>query len=207
MKKIHLLFILFIALAVSACKFLENDDPTKVHIPEGVTEEQLQDARYKYKRDNSYKEKYLYQNKTDSAIVTIYNVINYQIRDEVANIGDGYNYYIFDISVDNPNMHEFNIGSFTKSCYLGNNNPIYAYSNVGFALKMYHLQSDSSQIDMEYLSKFYLPTMPAKEFYRGKIFCFEVSKTDKDPLFFRYKIGSQKYEFKVRDQIYSSTLN
>lgn len=202
MKKHTYLFILLFTLLVSACQFLKQEDSNKIDIPEGITEEQLQDARYKYKRDLSYKEKYLYQNKTDSAIITVYNVINYEIKDEVANIGEGYIYYIFDISVDNPTNHDFNIGAFTKSCYLGNNNPIYAYSNVGFALKMYHLQSDSAQIDMEYIKKFYEPTMPAKQFYRGKLFCYEVIKTDKEPLFFRYKIGNQKYEFKVRDEVY-----
>jgi hypothetical protein len=67
---------------------------------------------------------------------------------------------------------------------------------------MYHLQSDSAQIDMEYIKRFYEPTMPAKQFYRGKLFCYEVSKEDKEPLFFRYKIGEQTYEYKVRDKRY-----
>jgi len=203
MKRYQLLFIVLLTLATAACKYFETEDPNKITIPEGVTEEQLQDARYKYKTENSYKDKYLYQNKTDSAIITIYDVIQYNIKDQAdIDIGAGYNYYIFDISVDNPTNHDFNIGAFTKSCYLGNNNPIYAYSNVGFALKMYHLQSDSAQINMDYVKKFYEPLMPAKQFYRGKLFCFEVSKEDKDPLFFRYKIGGQKYEFKVRDEVY-----
>lgn len=201
MKNYYFIFFILIAL-IASCKFLEPDDPNKVDIPEGITEEQLQDARYKYKRDLSYKEKFLYQNKTDSAIITIFDVIRYQIKDEISSIGEGYTYYIFDISVDNPTMHDFNIGAFTKSCYLGNNTPTYAYSNIGFALKMYHLQSDSSQIDMEYIKKFYEPTMPAKQFYRGKIFCYEVIDTDKNPLYFRYKIGSRIYEYKVRDVVY-----
>jgi hypothetical protein len=55
---------------------------------------------------------------------------------------------------------------------------------------------------MEYIKRFYTDIMPAKEFYRTKLFAFEVSKTDKDPLFFHYEIGRQKYEFKVRDEIY-----
>jgi hypothetical protein len=197
-KKYYLLFILISVLATS-CKFLKNEDPNKIDIPEDLTEEQLQETRYRYKYENAYKEKFIYQNKTDSAIITIYNVINYEIKDEVANVGDGYTYYIIDISVDNPAKQEFNISTFTKSCYLGNNKPDYAYSNVGFALKMYHLQSDSAQIDMNYISKFYEPTMPAKQFYRGKLFCYEVSKTDKEPLFFRYKIAGKQYEFKIRD--------
>jgi hypothetical protein len=202
MKKHTLIFILFITFATSACQFLKLDDPNKIDIPQGVTEEELQDARYKYKRDLSYKEKHIYQNKTTDATITIYNVINYQIKDEIANVGDGFEYLIFDISVDNPTNNTFNISDFSKSCYLGNSTPNFAYSNVGFALKMYHLQSDSAQIDMEYIKRFYEPTMPAKQFYRGKLFCYEVSKEDKEPLFFRYKIGEQTYEYKVRDKRY-----
>lgn len=199
MKKYPILFILFVSLANTACKFLEKEDVTKVDIPEGITEEQLENTRYTYKRDNAYKEKPIYQNKTESVIISIFNVINYQIKDEIANVGEGYSYYIFDISIDNPTTEEFNIGAFTKSCYLGNNEPNYAYSNVGFALKMYHLQSDSAQLDMNYISKFYEPTMPRKQFYRGKLFCYEVSKEDKGPLYFRYKINGKEYEYKVRD--------
>ena len=58
---------------------------------------------------------------------------------------------------------------------------------------MYYLQSDSSEIDMEYTKRFYSDIMPAKEFYRTKLFAFEVSKEAKDPLFFHYSIGSQKF--------------
>ncbi len=193
------LFICFITFT-TGCEFFKKEDPNKIEIPEGVTQEQLQDARYKFKRDKSYNQKYLYQNKTDSAIITIYNVITYNIKDDDgSNIGEGYNYYIFDISVDNPNKQPFNIGSFTKRCYLTNQNPAYLYSNVSFALKMYYLQSDSSEIDMEYTKRFYSDIMPEKEFYRTKLFAFEVSKDDKDPLFFHYSIGNQKFEFKVRD--------
>lgn len=200
MKKNHLLFI-FLTILISSCEFFKKEDENAIEIPKGITEEQLQDTRYKFKRDKSYNQKYLYQNKTDSAIVTIYDVINYQIKDDNgSNIGEGYNYYVFDISVDNPTNYPFNIGSFTKSCYLTNQNPIYLYSNVGFALKMFYLQSDSSEIDMEYTKRFYMDAMPAKEFYRTKLFAFEVSKTDKDALFFHYAIGSRKYEFKVRDE-------
>ncbi len=201
MKKHQLLFI-FLVFVFTSCEFFKNEDENTIEIPKGITQEQLQDARYKFKRDKSYNQKYLYQNKTDSATITIYDIINYQMKDDGANVGEGYNYYIFDISVDNPTNYPFNIGSFTKSCYLTNQNPIYLYSNVGFALKMYFIQSDSSEIDMEYIKRFYTDIMPAKEFYRTKLFAFEVSKTDKDPLFFHYAIGSQKYEFKVRDEIY-----
>ena len=201
MKKHQLLFI-FLVFVFTSCEFFKNEDENAIEIPKGITQEQLQDARYKFKRDKSYSQKYLYQNKTDSAIITIYDIINYQMKDDGANVGEGYNYYIFDISVDNPTNYPFNIGSFTKSCYLTNQNPIYLYSNVGFALKMYFIQSDSSEIDMEYVKRFYTDIMPAKEFYRTKLFAFEVSKTDKDPLFFHYAIGSQKFEFKVRDEIY-----
>ena len=198
MKKYPILFIILITLSTTACKFFEEEDSNKITIPEGITEEQLENTRYNYKRDNAYKEKPIYQNKTESVTISIFNIINYQIKDEIANVGDGYNYYIFDISVDNPTTNDFNIGAFTKSCYLGNEQANYAYSNVGFALKMYHLQSDSSQIDMNYISKFYEPKMPRKQFYRGKLFCYEVSKEDKGALFFRYKIDGKEYEYKVR---------
>jgi hypothetical protein len=66
---------------------------------------------------------------------------------------------------------------------------------------MYYLQSDSSEIDMEYTKRFYSDIMPAKEFYRTKLFAFEVSKEAKDPLFFHYSIGSQKFTYKVRDAL------
>lgn len=199
MKKYNLFYICLILFTTYSCKFFESEDSDKIVIPEGVTEEQLENARYTYKRDNAYKEKPIYQNKTSSVIVSIFNVINYQIKDEVANIGEGYNYYIFDIAVDNPTDKEFNIGAFTKSCYLGNDTPNYAYSNVSYALKMYHLQSDSAQIDLNHINKFYQETMPRKQFYRDKLFCYEVSKEDRGSLYFRYKIDGKEYEYKFRD--------
>lgn len=203
MKKNKFILLLFaFILFTTSCEFFQKEDENKIEIPKGITQAQLQEARYKFKRDKSYQQKYLYQNKTDSAIITIYNVVDYQIKDNETNIGEGYRYYIFDISVDNPTNHNFNIGAFSKSCYLTNNNPIYSYSNVGFALKMYYLQSDSSDLDMEFIKRFYLDTMPAKEFLRAKLFAFEVSLKDKDPLFFHYKIGNQTFEFKVRDEVY-----
>lgn len=198
MKKYHI-FIILVTILATSCDFFKTAEDGKIEIPKGITEEQLQDARYKFKRDKSYAQKYLYQNKTDSAIITIYDIINYVMKDDGTSIGEGYTYYIFDISVDNFTNQEFNIGGFTKSCYLTNQNPIYSYSNVGFALKMYHLQADSAQIDMEYTKRFYMDKMPPKDFYRTKLFAFEVSNEDKDPLFFHYRIGTQKYEFKVRD--------
>lgn len=200
MKKSLLLPL--VCLLAASCEFFQKEDPNKITIPEGITQEQLQDERYRFKRDKSYKEKFLYQNKTDSAVITIYNVITYQIKDNQTNIGDGFDYYIFDISVDNPSQSPFNIGAFVKSCYLSNQNPEYIYSNIGFALKMFYLQSDSSSIDMEYTKRFYTNQMPEKEFYRTKLFAFEVSKDDKNPLFFHYNIGNQKYEYKVRDEVY-----
>ena len=56
-KKYYLLFILISVLATS-CKFLKNEDPNKIDIPEDLTEEQLQETRYRYKYENAYKEKF-----------------------------------------------------------------------------------------------------------------------------------------------------
>ena len=199
--KIYPFVFLLLVLTATSCNFFKSKDEDAIDIPKGITAEQLQDTRYKFKRDKSYKQQFLNQQKTDSAVITIYNIINYQIKDDEANIGEGFDYYIFDISVDNPTSQPFHIGNFTKSCYLTNENPEYLYSNVGFALKMYYLQSDSSEIDMEYTKRFYSDIMPAKEFYRTKLFAFEVSKEAKDPLFFHYSIGSQKFTYKVRDAL------
>jgi len=194
--------IILIILSATSCQLFNKHDEGYIDIPTNLTQEKLQDMRYKYKRDKSYQQTFLYQNKTSSAIVTIYKVISYQIKDEQAsNIGEGFDYYIFDISVDNPNSRSFNIGNFSKSCRLTNEDPQYMYSNVGFALKIFYLQSDSSEIDMEYTKRFYLEQMPAKEFYRTRLFAFEVSKDDKNALYFRYNIGSQQYAYKVRDSI------
>ena len=49
------------------------------------------------------------------------------------------------------------------------------------------------------MKRFYANQMPPKEFYRTRMFAFEVSKDDRNPLYFRYKIGDQLYSYKVRD--------
>ncbi len=195
------LFILLAVLLFSACEFFQKKTD-KIVIPEDKTEEQLEAERYSHKKETTYKDKFIYQNKTDSLTVTVFNVIDYKIRDDGTNIGDGYVYYIFDIAVDNPGKQPFNIGAFTRSCHLTNEDPNHSYSNIGFALKMYHLQSDSAEIDMEYTKRFYLNSMPPKELYRTKLFAFEVSKDDKSPLFLRYTISGRPYEMKIRDQQY-----
>lgn len=200
-----LLRILFFCCSVvgltTSCDYFKSQNENEIHIPEDLTEEQLQEQRYTYKRDRSYKEKFLHQTKTDSVIITIFNITNYQIKDNDVNIGEGYNYYIFDIAVDNFTNSKFNIGNFTKSCNLGNAEPGFAYSNVSYALKMYYLQSDSLEFDIDYMKRFYLNEMPEKEFYRTKLFAFEVSKSSKDPLFFRYKIANQKFEYQMREAL------
>lgn len=203
-KITHSFFLVFTIFLLSACQLFQNaENEDNLDEPKNLSEEQLQDIRYKFKRDKSYKQKSLYQNKTDSVVITIYNVIPYQVRDEqVSNIGEGFIYYIFDISVDNPTNKPFNIENFSKSCRLTNDNPDYLYSNIGYALKMFYLQSDSAEIDMEYTKRFYLSLMPPKEFYRTRLFAFEVSKDDKNPLYFRYNIGNQTYSYKVRDKQY-----
>lgn len=199
--KLHIYIILFfILIFLSSCQLFQREDNDKIDIPTQLSEKQLEEVRYKFKHDKATKTKYLYQNKSDSIIVTLYNIITYNIRDEQGtNIGEGFNYYIFDIGVDNPTDKPFDIAAFSKSCRLTNSNPQYLYSNVGFALKMYYLQSDSSEIDMEYLKRFYQKEMPPKEVFRTKLLAFEVSKDDKNPLFFRYEIGNKQFAFKVRD--------
>ena len=200
-QKIWTILFLTFSLFTISCNLLKPNEE-KIDIPEGITEEQLQEARYKYKKENAYKEKYVQQSKTDSATITIFNVINYNIRDNNSNIGDGFDYYIFDIGIDNPTAHTFNIGAFTNSCFLSNENTDTHYSNVGMVLKMYYLQSDSSSIDLDYINRFYMKTMPAKEFYRAKLFAFEVSKEDKSPIIFHYNIGNQPFEYIVREKRY-----
>lgn len=194
-KFIYLLIILMLTIS---CEFFRETE-NELQIPKEIPQDQLQETRYNFKKDKSYKEKYLTQNKSDSAIITIYNIINYEIKDDGTSIGEGFKYYIFDISVDNFTNQPFSIGAFTRSCHLTNEDPTYLYSNVGFALKMYHLQSDSTQINMEYTNRFYADTMEPKEFYRTKLFAYEISIDDKNPLIFHYRIGNQKFEYKVRD--------
>src|SRR6478752_1228163 len=94
------LYILLFAALTTSCKYFENHEG-EVKIP-NLSEEELQDQRYKTKRDNNYKDEFLHQDKTENAIVTIFNVFPYQIRDEAANIGEGFSYMIVDLAVDNP---------------------------------------------------------------------------------------------------------
>ncbi len=197
-----LILIILTFTVTTSCEYFKTKDSNYIDIPEGLTDEQLQEQRYAYKRDKSYREKFLQQSKTDSAIVTIYSIIDYKVKDETENISEGFSYLIVDLSVDNFTNQPFYLAGFIKSCHLSNSSPEYAYSNVSYALKMYHLQSDSSEIDMSNIQKFFQETMPPKEFYRAKLFAYEVSRDDKEPLFFNYKIGNQKFEYKVRDKQY-----
>lgn len=201
MNKGSIIISAVVLLLFSSCKFFEKNE-NEIHIPEGITQQQLQEQRYQYKTQNAYKEDFIQQDKTDSVTVTVFNAIDYQMKDDGTSIGEGYDYYIMDIGVDNVSEHPFKIGAFTKSCHLTTSDPKYLFSNVSFALKMYFLQSDSSEIDMSYIKKFYLDTMSPKDFYRAKIFAYEVSKEEKDALFFHYSIGNQKFEVKVRDKQY-----
>jgi hypothetical protein len=201
MNKYAYLLPLMLMLLSSSCKYFGKDE-NEILIPEGTTQEQLQEQRYAFKHDKAYKEQFLHQEKTDSALITIFNVIPYQIKDETANVGEGFDYYIIDIGVDNFTKHPFPIASFTKSCHLTTSDTSYRFSNIGFALKMHSLQTDSSEMDLSYITKFYQLEMPAKELYRVKLFAYEVSKEEKDALIFHYKVGNQKYEYKIRDKQY-----
>ncbi|MCC6515069.1 MAG: hypothetical protein IT275_01820 [Chitinophagales bacterium] len=198
--KLQVPLLLIVVLIFTACELFKQNEEEKIEIPEGVTQQQLQNERYLFKRNKSYNNKFLHQTKTDSAVITIYDIIHYQIKDKESSIGNDAVFYIFDISVDNPTDKPFKIADFTNSCFLSNEDENYHYSNVGMALKMYYLQSDSAQIDMEYTKRFYTQTMPEKEFYRTKLFAFEVSTEDKHPLFLHYQIGAQKFQYQVRKE-------
>jgi hypothetical protein len=194
-------FILFAGMMVfTSCQFFKGNEH-EISIPEGLTEEQLQEQRYNYKHQNAYKDKFLHQDKTPEAVITLFNVFPYEIRDEGTSVGEGFEYYIIDLAVETPTAHAFPIAAFTRSCHLTTSDPTYRFSNVSYALKMYSLQSDSSELDVSYIQKFYQDTMPGKEIYRAKLFAYEVSKDEKDALFFHYTVGSQKFEVKVRDKL------
>lgn len=201
LKKYYPAIYLLLALCLGGCTNFGKKEG-EIQIPEGITEEQLQEQRYDFKHNKAYKESFLHQDNTDSAIITIFNVVKYQIRDDEANIGEGFDYYIFDIGVDNFMHQPFSIGAFTRSCNLSTSDTSYHFSNVGFALKMYSLQTDSSEIDMEHIKKFYQPQMPAREYYRAKLFAYEVSRDEKDALIFHYKIGNRSYNYTVRGKQY-----
>jgi hypothetical protein len=62
---------LLFVLVTTSCEFFKSKDEDAIDIPKGITAEQLQDTRYKFKRDKSYKQQFLNQQKTDSAVITI----------------------------------------------------------------------------------------------------------------------------------------
>lgn len=199
----HKFIIAALCLSLFAsCDLFKEEEQETITIDPNITEEQLQDSRYQFKKEQAYKEKFLHQTKTEQATITIHNVIPYRIQDEGTNIGEGFTYYIFDISIDNFSAQSYPIGDFTKSCSLGNGEPDYAFSNVGFALKMYYLQSDSAETQMPFVEKFYQANMPPHEFYRAKIFAYEVSDDNKTPLIFHFRSGGKTYDFTVKDKSY-----
>lgn len=47
--------------------------------------------------------------------------------------------------------------------------------------------------------------MPPKQIYRGKVFAYEVSKQDKNALFFHFTINGKEFVYKVKDKDYSAS--
>jgi hypothetical protein len=178
---------------------LFEDNNNKINIPEGITEEELEAQRYAHKMKMAYKDKYLYQQKADDMVVTLFNVIPYQIKEEGPGIGDGFIYYIIDIGLENKSNTTFNTETFTKSCHLTTTDSTYRFSNFSSVLKMYSIQTDSSELDDSNNQNFYKDNMPPKEFYRAKLLAYEVSLEEKDALYFQFMIGNKNYRFKIRD--------
>lgn len=198
MKKAAPLFYLMAFLvSFSSCELLKPKEE-KIDIPEGITLEQLQETRYKYKTESAYKDSYLFQNKNEQAVITLFNVIKYHIRDNSKNVGDNFDYYVMDIGVDNPSKQAFKINAFTKSCYLSNSDSTWKYNHLESVLKIYYLQTDSSGVDTSYMNRFYRDVLAPRDFIRTKLFAFEVPKEDENPLFFHYSLGNQNYSLNVR---------
>lgn len=195
------LFMISIML-VCACEFIKPKND-KIEIREGITMEQLQEERYTFKTEQAYKNHFVHQTKNDNVIVTIFNVIKYNIRDDemMNSASEDFDYYIFDIGLDNPSTKPFNALAFTKSCMLTNENPSNQYASLNYVFNMYNLQTDSAQVDTTYLHRFMNNAMPGRDFIRAKMFAFEVMKEDKSALYFRYKIDNKDYAYKVRDAI------
>ncbi len=192
--------LLLLISLFNACNLFQNNNNNRIDLQEGMTDEQLEAQRYAHKIKNAYKDKHLYQQQTDNILITLFNVITYQIKEEGPGIGDGFTYYIIDLGIENKSETPFDIATFTKNCKLSTSDSSYLFSNVSFALNMYSLQTDSSALDSSYIQNFHKDNMPSKEFYRAKLFAYEVSNTEKDALFFRYNVGNKKHEFKIRDK-------
>ncbi|MFN8283526.1 MAG: hypothetical protein U0U67_09950 [Chitinophagales bacterium] len=203
MKK-HFYLLFSISVLFTSCSFFNKETPDD--IPAEVSEDVLQAQRYAYKKDLLKKEKSLFDAKSEQVEVKIHNVITYNIIDDAnANIGDGFIYYIVDLSVDNFSNTPFDIQKFTSSCHLTNEDPKFAYANVAYILKMYSLQTDSLETDVNYLKNFLSDEMPPKQIYRGKVFAYEVSKQDKNALFFHFTINGKEFVYKVKDKDYSAS--
>lgn len=202
----NLLYILFsVSILFTSCELFNKENPDE--IPAEVSDDVLQTQRYAYKKDLLKKENVLFDAKTDQVEVKIHNVINYTIIDDASsNVGDGFIYYIIDLSVDNFSNSPFDIQKFTSSCHLTNEDPKFAYSNVAYVLKMYSLQKDSLEADVNYLKNFFSDDMPAKQIYRGKVFAYEVSKQDKNALFFHFAINDKPFEYQIKQKDYSPTV-
>jgi hypothetical protein len=196
--------LFFITLFLNSCQLFNKENPDD--IPAEVSEDVLQAQRYSYKKDLLRKEKSVFDAKTDQVEVKIHNVINYNIIDDAnSNVGEGFTYYIIDLSVDNFSNAPFDILKFTSSCHLTNEDPKFAYSNVAYVLKMYSLQTDSLETDVNYLKNFLSDEMPPKQIYRGKVFAYEVSKQDKNALFFHFTINGKEFQYKIKEKDFSSS--
>ena len=200
--KTHLYLLFYISILFSSCQFFNKENADD--IPAEVSEDVLQAQRYSYKKDLLKKANVLFDAKTEQVEVKIHNVINYTIIDDAnSNVGDGFIYYIIDLSVDNFSNSPFDIQKFTSSCHLTNEDPTFAYANVAYVLKMYSLQTDSLESDVSYLKNFLSDEMPAKQIYRGKVFAYEVSKQDKNALFFHFTINGKEFHYQIKEKNFS----
>lgn len=200
--KTHLYLLFYISIFFSSCQFFNKENADD--IPAEVSEDVLQAQRYSYKKDLLKKANVLFDAKTEQVEVKIHNVINYTIIDDAnSNIGDGFIYYIIDLSVDNFSNSSFDIQKFTSSCHLTNEDPTFAYANVAYVLKMYSLQTDSLETDVSYLKNFLSDEMPPKQIYRGKVFAYEVSKQDKNALFFHFTINGKEFHYQIKEKNFS----
>ncbi len=208
MNKLHkkfgfLVISLGFIVSLPSCKYIGLKDPYKVEIPDTrITPEQAHEERYGNKINENRKSEFLHQTKDDGVTFTLFNVIKYNIVDQETNVGEGFDYYILDIGIDNSNHQAFDISRFTSSCHLSNEDSSFSYTNIPNILKMYSLQRDSSEMDIEAVKNFLNDTMPGRDFYRAKLLAYEVSAEDKNPLIFHYTIHGKKYAYPIRDRQY-----
>jgi hypothetical protein len=201
MNRHHKLVILLISwsLLPLSCKYFGLNDPYKIEMPENrISPEQAHEEKYENAINESHKFQPLTETKTEDVRFILYNAIKYNIIDPETNVGEGFDYYIMDIGIDNFSKNAFNIREFTNSCKLTNDTPDFAYQNIPNILKMYALQRDSTELDFQAVRNFTYDTIPGRTYCRAKLFAYEVSTDDKSPLYFHYKLNGKEYKYEIR---------